>query len=287
MTTLTPPTPPTADASGAPAPGAKPPRHPAAIAVTVILSVLGAALIVGTVTAGVVTTVASSSAAVTETLTAATDGVTEIDVEVSAVGLDVVFADVDEAQLDLVDAKGGWRLERDGDELQVSSPTGSWFSIGWSWLGDDGRATLTLPRSLEGVDASLTVGAGELVADGRFGELDVDVSAGGLTVAGEARTLSATVGAGSADLRLKNVTEADFEVAAGDMDARLTGRAPREVSIEVSAGSLDLALPDGAYDVRQDVSVGDVDNRLPSGSGTRIPVEVRVSAGDVTLRPAD
>ncbi|MEV7693705.1 hypothetical protein AB0N73_10295 [Microbacterium sp. NPDC089189] len=287
MTTLTPPTPPTADAPRSPEPGGKPPRHPAAIPVTVILSVLGAALIVGTVVAGVATTVASSSASVTETLSAPTDGVTEIDVEVAAVNLDVVFADVDEARLDLVDTPGGWRLERDGDELQVSSPSGSWFSFGWSPFNGDGRATLTLPRSLEGVDASFTVGAGELVADGRFGELDVDVSAGGLTVSGDARSLSATVGAGSADLRLAGVSEAEFEVAAGDMDAHLTGRAPREVSIEVSAGSLDLTLPDGAYDVRSDVSAGEVDNRLPSGSGTRIPVEVRVSAGDVTLRPAN
>jgi hypothetical protein len=32
------------------------------------------------------------------------------------------------------------------------------------------------------------------------------------------------------------------------------------------------------------VEAGGVDNRLSAGSGARIPVEVRVSAGDVTLR---
>ncbi len=82
------------------------------------------------------------------------------------------------------------------------------------------------------------------------------------------------------------MTEAGFSVSAGTIDARLTGTAPRTVTVDVSAGGLDLELPDGAYDVRSDVSAGEFDNGLQTQAGARNTVDVTVSAGTVTIDSA-
>jgi hypothetical protein len=257
-------------------------RTPRIIAIATVA--LGGALLVGAVTTGVARTV-SASAAVSDTQSVAVDGVTSLDVDASASDLTILFADVDEATLEIHQGRAGWRIERDGDELQVESPDSGWFGFGFGfWGDDDGRATLTLPESLEGTDASLALSAGSLRASGSFADLELDISAGDLTVEGDARTLSVEVGAGSADLRVADVQTADLDLSAGDITAELTGDVPREVGIDVGAGSLDLILPRGDYDVRSEVSAGDLDNRLErrSGGATGI-IDVRISAGDVTL----
>ena len=150
------------------------------------------------------------------------------------------------------------------------------------------RATLTLPRELEGtaLDASLDLSAGELTVDGAFDDLDIDVGAGTLTVDGAARTLMVDLSAGGADIDLADVSEAQFSVSAGAVDARLTGSAPDAVTVDVSAGSLDLRLPDGAYDVRSDVAAGDFENGLRTDAESRNVVDVTVSAGTVTITEA-
>ena len=58
------------------------------------------------------------------------------------------------------------------------------------------------------------------------------------------------------------------------------------MSVDVSAGSLDLRLPDGAYDVRSDVSAGDFENGLNTDASSGNVVDVTVSAGTVTIRGA-
>jgi len=280
MTTLTPPpeTPAVAEV-----PAARPPRNGSARVIAILTIALGAALILGAVTAGIVRTVAAS-ATTSETRTLAVDGVSDLDIVASAVDLTVVFADVDEATLDIVEGRGGWRFEREDDELRVESPRGPWF--GGFWFGGNGRATLTLPTELDGSDAAMRLSAGSLTADGSFGDLDLEVSAGDLSVTGEARSLSTDLNAGSADLRLDGVTEADFSLSAGRVDARLAGTVPRSVQIDVSAGSLSLGLPSGDYDVRSDVSAGNLDNRLERGSGARGTIDVTLSAGEVRLGSA-
>jgi hypothetical protein len=75
-------------------------------------------------------------------------------------------------------------------------------------------------------------------------------------------------------------------VSAGAVDARLTGSAPRAVTVDVSAGSLDLRLPDEAYDVRSDVSAGDFENGLRTDAESGNVVDVTVSAGTVTITEA-
>lgn len=278
MSTLTPP-----PASPEQATPPTTPRHPAGKAVAITAIVVGAVLLAGTVVSGAANAVTGSLPTSSQTLVADTAGVTDLDVDASAALFELRFADVDEATLEVTAGRGAWRMERDGDELKVSAPDG-FMGIGIGWIGEHPRALLTLPRSLEGVDASLTLSAGELRAAGTFGELDTHVSAGNLVVSGEARTIEATMSAGSSDVRLSGVTEAEFDLSAGDLTAQLTGTAPRSIDIGVSAGSVDLTVPRGAYDVRSNVEAGGVDNRLSAGSGPRIPVDVRVSAGNVTLR---
>lgn len=279
MSTLTPP--PATPDEAAPSSTATPPRHPAGKAVAITAIVIGAVILGGTVVSGAANAVTSSLPTSSHTLTASTAGVTEVDVDANAALFELRFDDVDEATLQVTSGRSAWRMERDGDELKISAPDG-FFGIGW--IGQQPRVLLTLPQSLEGVDASLTLSAGELRATGTFGDLDTHLSAGSLIVSGEARTIDSSMSAGSSDIRLSGVTEAEFELSAGDLTAELTGSAPRSIDIGVSAGSADITVPRGNYDVRSNVEAGGVDNRLSAGSGPRIPVEVRVSAGDVTLR---
>ena len=77
----------------------------------------------------------------------------------------------------------------------------------WWLFGGEVRATLTLPRELEGtaLDASLDLSAGDLTVDGEFGDLGIEVGAGSLTVDGAAETLTVDLSAGGADIDLADV----------------------------------------------------------------------------------
>ncbi|MGO2931144.1 DUF4097 family beta strand repeat-containing protein [Microbacterium sp.] len=218
-------------------------------------------------------------------------GVTELIADVAASDVTIRFGDVDEAELQVSGSDGRWTLERDGDELKLRSPD-SWLSWGgdWSWFGDWGReenVDLLLPQELAGIDADLSLGAGALDVEGEFGEFEVDISAGSVHVNGSATALDAELNAGRAEFELADVDTASFGVSAGELVSTLTGSAPREVEVGVSAGSLTLALPDVPYDVTQDVSAGSVDNDLQTASNSRNSVRVDVSAGNVKLRTSD
>ncbi|HEX5730016.1 MAG TPA: hypothetical protein VFX99_11380, partial [Microbacterium sp.] len=128
--------------------------------------------------------------------------------------------------------------------------------------------------------------AGDLTVDGDFADLEIQVGAGSLTVDGSADTLSAELSAGGADIDLADVAEATFSVSAGAVESRLTGSAPRLVTVDVSAGSLELTVPDADYDVRSDVSAGEFDNRLRVDADSGNVVDVTVSAGSATISGA-
>jgi hypothetical protein len=285
-----PPAPPTDPQNGPErGPGPAPrPTHQSATVVAILTACLGGVIALALVGSTVLSTIATASVR-TETQSIAAGGVSELDIDVSAGSLRVEYADVTMAQLDVTGGWGGsgWTLERDEDELVVSSPD---WAFGGGWLfGREVRATLTLPRDLEDaqLDAQFTVSAGDLDASGRYGELDVELGAGAVTVSGEAREVSADISAGRADLDLDGVQSADLTLSAGQFDGRFTGDRPRLVEVDVSAGSLDLALPDGEYDVTSDVSAGRFDNRLSTSASASNRVAVQLSAGEVTLRSAD
>lgn len=285
MSTITPlpPVPPAPPNAPASAGGTPPPTRNASRVIAILTIALGAAVILGAVGSAIWSTVAAASVR-TETRTVDVAGVESLRVAVDAASLRIEFADVPEATLDVTSGLGvgRWTFERTGDELTVETPRR--FGPGWIF-GGEVRATLTLPQELEGaeLDAALELSAGELTVDGGFDDLGVDVGAGTFAVDGSARTLTAELSAGGADIELSDVTEADLSVSAGAIEARLTGTAPRSVTVDVSAGSLDLRLPDAVYDVRSDVSAGDFENGLQTERGARNVVDVTVSAGSVTI----
>lgn len=222
-------------------------------------------------------------------------GIQTLRMDVAGSDVTARFGDVEEATLE-VDGKRGsnWTLERDDDELVVSSPDrgfGWWFDSGWfgdDWFSDE-TVILTLPESLNGgrLDAEFTLSAGSLDIDGSYGEVDVEVGAGDLKIDGSATSLDANVNAGRADLVLADVTEAEFTVSAGKIVAELIDTTPSSVTIDVSAGSLDLTVPDDTYRVTQEVSAGSFDNRLNTSTESRFAIDASVSAGSVVLRSGD
>lgn len=282
---------------GAPSGGAS--RGSGARAGAIALAVFGGIVLLGAGgTAAFAATHDISAAAnsgVSGTQSMNVDGIESLRVDISASDVTARFGDVDEATLEVTGGRiGSWTLERDGDELVVRSPDrgfGSWFGGDWfggGWFDRNETVVLTLPESLEGaeLDADFSLSAGSLGIEGMYGEVDIEMGAGALSMDGSAASIDADISAGRADMSLFDVNEADFTVSAGKLVAELANTAPRSVTIDVSAGSLELTLPDEAYAVRQDVSAGSFDNRLDTSNSSRFEIVATVSAGNVVLRPA-
>jgi hypothetical protein len=282
---MTPPPAPAPQPIAPAASGPQPPRPGRATWITVVTAVVGGLALAGVGTTAAVA--ASGDLSRTDSLQRVdATGVESVDLDANASQVRVVFGDVDEAELSVRgEGAGAWRLDRYDDEIVVRSPDtvfGWWFG---RWFTDERSVVLTLPRELEGIDGSFVLNAGSLDVSGEYGELDLEVAAGGLTVDGSATSLDADVSAGRADVTLDGVQEADLTVSAGDLRVEFTGTAPRETSIEASAGSAEITLPDDGYVITQEVSGGSLDNRLGQAAGSRNSIDVTVSAGKVTLRP--
>lgn len=282
------PAPAPAQAQAAPADAG---RSSGTTAIMIVTAIVGGIALLG---AGGSAAVAATGSMMASTqgsdavLTEDASGIDTLDLDVDAGNMRIEFGDVDEAELAVTNARGpAWRLEREGDELIVRSPE---FRFGWwfgEWFGDDQSAVLTLPEELSDaqLDADLTLDAGSLDVVGDFGALDVTVNAGALDVEGAASSLSIDMSAGRADAMLDGVDAADLSVSAGDLTVELTGRAPSETTIDVSAGSVDLTVPDESYSIIQDVSAGSLDAKVDQSSGTRNTIDVTLAAGSVTIRP--
>ena len=284
-TTLTPPQPPAPPAPGPSGNGPQQdgPRSSARV-IAILAIVLGSVLIVGAVFSGAFSAVrAASQRTETLTLTADATGIRSLDVDVAAADLTIVYGG-DTVSLDVQGGAADWRLGRDGDSVTVRTDRGWWG--GWRLFGEGDVAVLTLPQSLASValDADLSLSAGALRADGRYSSLDLDLSAGSMSVSGTAQSLDADVSAGRLVLDLDGVDEADLRLSAGAIGGELTGRAPQEVTVDVSAGRLELTLPDASYAVASDVSAGEFQNRLTVDAGSDHRVSVSVSAGFALLR---
>lgn len=218
------------------------------------------------------------------------DGIDGIDLDVDGSNMRIEFGDVDEAELSITNGRGpAWTFERDGDELTVHSPESKW---GWwfsNWFGDEEIAVLTLPQSLNdsGLDGDLRLDAGSLDVEGDWGHLGVEVSAGALGLDGAADSLDVQMNAGRADILLDGVNTAVLGVSAGNLDVELTGVAPTQTTIDVSAGSLDLTVPDEAYGITQEVSAGSLDVKVDQSGSERRMIDVTLSAGSATIRPGN
>src|SRR5690606_35403334 len=159
-------------------------------ALTVLLAVFGGAALLGTGTTAAFAGVQQFGEQ-SGSLRADARGVTSLALEVSAAGVRGEFREGEtRAQLRIEHGSSAWRSpSREGDELKVQGRRRGfdWLRpdwIGGDWFRGDGAATLVLPGSLKGLDADLTLNAGSLSAGGVFGELDVDLNAGALSVSG-------------------------------------------------------------------------------------------------------
>ncbi|WP_299035262.1 hypothetical protein [uncultured Pseudokineococcus sp.] len=288
-TPAAPPAPPQSPAPpppGGQTPGGRPPGRGVARAVSAVAVVLGAVVLVTGVVGAASSTVRDASR-VDDDLAVSTEGVSRLDVEAAATRVDVAFGDVEQAELAVRGSRGQWQLERDGDLLRVTSPDGSFGGWALGWSGDQGRATLTLPAELGdgALDASFDVGGGELRATGAYGAVQVDVGAGGVVLDGAATSLDVDVAAGELEVDVTGVEEAGFDVAAGSVVAALGGTtAPRSVAVDVSAGSLELALPAQTYALESDVAAGTLEESLDTSPAAASQIEVSLAAGTVVLR---
>jgi hypothetical protein len=248
------------------------------------LALLGAG---GTAAAAAVGTIATSNRA-DSVQSVGVAGLESIDLSADASSMRVEFGDVDEATLAITNGRGTpWRFERDGDELVVRSPQGV---FGWwigGWFSEEEIAVLTLPESLRdaGLDADLNLNAGSLDVAGDFGILDVSVNAGALDIQGAAKELDVQMSAGRADILLDGIAQADLGVSAGDLTVELTGTPPALTSIDVSAGTLDLTVPDVEYAISQEISAGTLNAEVDEASSSRRTIDVSLSAGTATIRP--
>lgn len=219
-----------------------------------------------------------------------TTGVTHLELNADASRFTIEFAEVDQASLDSSGTvREGWDLTRDDDRLVVHSPGrfNDWCLFRCP-AGEE-QLVLTLPEELNdgGLDASLTLEAGMLEADGNFADLALQVDAGAASLTGAAQSLDVNLNAGRADLSIAEVSAASFDVSAGRAETELSGDAPDEVSLEVSAGMLDLTLPEVAYDLRSEVTAGSLDNQLRTSPDSQHNVFAEVNAGRATLRSED
>lgn len=269
-------------------------RGPGVTAILVSTAVIGGVALLGTgavaASAGTGALAAASAESGDSVQTVDIQGLAGIDLDVSAGNMRIEFGDVDQAQLAVTNGRApGWTLDRQGDQLVVRSPDFEW---GWwfgGWFGGEESAVLTLPDDLRatGLTGDLTLDAGDLDVTGEFGALDVTVNAGALDVKGAAASLAVDMRAGRADVALDGVDDASLSVSAGDMNVELTGSAPTRTSVDVSAGSVDLTVPDAAYAISQDITAGSLDAQVDESSGSRRSIEVTLSAGNVTIRPGD
>lgn len=259
--------------------------------ISIVLIVLGAIGVVYGVGSGVVRGFASH-AATDHSYTADVTGVEELRIDSSAAAFEVRFGDVDEATLEVATSGGPvqqWHLTRSRDILVVGTDWRfNWFGFG-IMLGDQGgeeRAVLTLPAELEhrGLGLEVGVSAGSFEAAGDWGAASIDLSAGEVDLAGSAESLSVEVSAGEARIDVDTAGVVDLDVSAGRIIGALTGEQPASIDARVSAGNIDLVIPDGEYAVTEDTSAGDSDVRVVDDPSATATIDVQVSAGSVTLR---
>lgn len=224
---------------------------------------------------------------------ASVDGITGLDLDLRAGNVTLEYAPVSEAQLEVTGpGSERWGMRRDHNTLVVESPR---ISSGFCFLGicPEGRrngmttVTLTLPKDFQrtALDVDVELAAGDFRADGTFGELSLELGAGEATVSGTARTLDVSVHAGDYNIDLSDVARAGFETAAGSGTAQLTGKAPAEIEIEISAGSLDLTVPDVEYRLDTSVAAGDIETQIRTSQTSPNRIEASVAAGGIVLRP--
>jgi len=265
--------------------------------VAITVGVLGGALLLGAVGTAAIAglfVAASGSSGEPQHLSSDADGVTMLSVDAVAAKFSVSCegsADRPNSfELTTDSGERQWRMSESRGHLRVE-PDEPWTGLNFGGAVNRGQnVVLGLPATVcDGIsllDADLELGAGKLLVDGNYGELDAQVEAGDFEFTGEAREFDLEVSAGSADFVVHNVRDASITVAAGKVKGEFAGSAPTLLQAELSAGHAVLLLPDVEYSVRSDVSAGGFENGLRTVSGAAAhEVKVDVSAGHLSVQP--
>lgn len=264
--------------------------------VSLITTLLGALILAAVFTSAALPAVGSSLAGDREASTAsggihtaAVDDVTTLYVDSRSSDVHVAFGDVSEAQLSVSPAdSNAWHWTTAGNAL-IATNERPFYNICFGWCGNENEeVTITLPEELDGkLSGDFTLGSGRVTAEGDFTNLDLDVSAGTLTYTGEVEEVTTDLSGGSTNLELTNTRVADLEVAAGRFTAELDGRAPERVRAELSAGELNLTLPDVPFQVRTEHTFGILDNQLRTAPDADHLIDIEVVAGRALLQHAE
>lgn len=286
------------------------PAPPRSNWVPVTTAIVGGVLVIGAVGIAALAGLASitrPSNAAAQSITVDTAGVESLRIEVSLANARVDCGADDglsgalkpgEARLEASTGPQSWRMQVEHGTLRVEPVRGPFGWLGgfrlFGWGAAEGQTvTVTLPPELceieRAIDAEFELAGGQLRVNGGYAELEAEVSAGELVLEGAARSAEVRVSAGEARLDLIGLQEGDFEVSAGSLTADLRHAKPgHRIGVQVSAGDLELVLPDWLYRVDSSVSAGKLDNRLRSGGdGAENRIDVEASAGSVILRAAD
>lgn len=265
--------------------------------VAITVAVLGGTLLLGAMgTAAIAGIYAATRGEVGEAqfLTNSADGVTDLSVDATAANFTITCdgsvdrQDTFEFSTDSGDRQ--WRMFERGGQLRIE-PNEPW--IGVSFGGGSQRIqdiTLGLPaQACDGsalLNADVELGAGKLLMDGNYGEVEALVEAGDFDFRGDAAQFELELAAGSANFVANNVAEGSVTVSAGKVTGEFAGSAPTLLKTEVNAGRAVLTLPDESYSVRSDVSAGSFDNGLRTEQGaSEYVVKVDVSAGHLSIQP--
>lgn len=239
--------------------------------VSIIATVLGAVVLLGLVVSSARPVVDSVLAGGPgdASQSSSVEGITKIRVDSANAHVEIAFAEVPEAQLNVTSGSGNrWRLRTSGDTLTATNSRlfgGSCFI----WCTREERVTILLPEELQGrLAADVELASGQVVVDGDFTDLGLEVAAGSFTFSGHSDTL-------------------DVDLAAGTAEITLRGAPPERVAATLAAGRLDLTVPDVPYHVRSDVTFGNVDNQLRTSPDSAHRIDVELAAGRATLRPGD
>ncbi len=256
-------------------------------ALNIVLAVIGG-LVILTLLIGSARSAFGALSREHSTQNVSVQGVTALKISAGTGSFDLRFADINEATLEVESTSAqDWQLKREGSTLVLDSPDpwGNWCFFGCDF--QENTAVLTLPESMNdgSLDAYFKLAAGDFNAVGSYKDLQIEVGAGELDMSGAAQSAKVQLGAGQANVNLADVQQADFKISAGQLNGTLSGKAPQQVTASVSAGALDLALPQGTYDLRQNVAAGDVSNRLSTDVDSPNKISVEVAAGNATFYP--
>ncbi len=142
------------------------------------------------------------------------------------------------------------------------------------------------------VDESLPVRVSSTYGDVRVrgirGPVEADASAGDVTVEDVFGAIRLRSSGGDMHVRRSSSSDISVESSAGSIDIDLL-TAPTSLVATSSAGDVTIVLPrnSGAYDVEVDISAGDLNVQVDQSRSSPRRIRVLNSAGDVSIRYAE